>query len=102
MWQRIAIASPPESAISRATASRPSGLRAASASRAPAPAKLRAIARPMPWLAPVTIATWPSSSLSIGLPILRPAALRLTREFVGRVLDGVGDLVDHRAIGNQS
>src|SRR5713101_4254020 len=50
-------ADPPWPAISLATASRPGRLRAAITTSAPSIAKARAMARPMPLLAPVTMAT---------------------------------------------
>ncbi len=53
----LANASPPAASISSVTAVRGSILREASTTLAPAAAYVRAISAPMPWLAPVTIAT---------------------------------------------
>ena len=63
-----ATARPPADWISFAARSRASGLRAARATDAPAAANAVAMARPMPRLPPVTMATWPSSEKS-GTPV---------------------------------
>src|SRR5579875_1934324 len=65
MLQGITQASPPRSAIARATASHASGLRLETTTRAPCWARRSAIARPMPRLDPVTTATLPVRSNSV-------------------------------------
>jgi hypothetical protein len=55
-------------------------LRALTTTSAPARAKSFAIARPMPRLAPVTTATWPSSgfcSLGMAMRMIQDAARRV-------------------------
>src|SRR5215469_5328813 len=59
-----AIASPPAARIAPATSSQGARLRAEIVTLAPASARHSAIARPMPRLAPVTIATLPARSKS--------------------------------------
>src|SRR6516225_317786 len=59
-------ATPPPSRMSAATASSRSRRRAASATAAPCPASATAVAAPIPLEAPVTNATVPFSSGSIG------------------------------------
>src|ERR1700730_15870433 len=82
MLQAMTDASPPSSRMSWATASHASALRLETTTLAPSRAIASALARPMPRLDPVTIATLPSrlngdgaaavaarGSLAMGLPI---------------------------------
>src|SRR4051794_8425787 len=63
-----AIASPPFARIAAATSSHGAGLRAEITTRPPASAIASAIARPMPRLEPVTIATFPDKSNKFIVP----------------------------------
>src|SRR5262245_59662845 len=64
MSTAIAVASPPAERIAPATVSALSAWRSATTTRAPAAARRWAIASPIPCAAPVTTATWPSSSMA--------------------------------------
>ena len=70
---------PPDSAIRRAADSAPSKLRSAMVTAAPAAARVKAISRPMPDAAPVTIAHLPSSSIKSSLATI----LRMRRYAAG-------------------
>src|SRR5437660_4412190 len=63
-----AIASPPLARIAAATSSQGARLRAEITTRLPASARASAMARPMPRLDPVTIATFPDKSKSFMTP----------------------------------
>jgi hypothetical protein len=64
----LRLASPPFSRIAAATASQGPRFRADITTRPPASANASAIARPMPRLDPVTIATFPDKSNSCMIP----------------------------------
>src|SRR5215217_7684349 len=77
-----ATAWPPACSIRRAVSSTPSAAMSATTTPAPSRANARAAARPMPLVAPVTKATFPSKRLT-GAPVARPG-LRLGRASRGR------------------
>src|SRR5262245_54790598 len=94
-------ASPPAARIASAVRSQRWGFSSATHTFAPSRANTAAIAAPMPWPAPVTIATLWSSRPIERSRFFQPAVERPRAHLVGedRVLDGAADARLHRGRG---